>query len=276
MAARKKRPVLYEVYRPRARSADSSGPSPSLADVRDVSRPAATKDGEPAIRPRRESPARPEAEIATSRWQIAISGPTLAVLVAALVVLLAVAFAAGRRYESFQLSTAGVADTTGVVGDVVQASDEQPIAAGDDGSGAGQTNDTPLASDVPPDERADDSPSPIADAQPRQVRLLKGHHYVVVQHFPKRSGRQAAVDAAAYLQEKGVACATLSGADIRLIATEPFLVSQEDAVAARRERQRAEQFMQRIRTLGQQYGKKLAQEGKPGYTFSGCKLFEAR
>jgi hypothetical protein len=102
------------------------------------------------------------------------------------------------------------------------------------------------------------------------VTLKKGFHYVVVQHFPKRSGRTAASEAARYLIDNGVACATLEAADIRLVATEPFLIEQADSGASRREQQRANALVARIKELGEQYARQLAREGKPTYSFAGC------
>jgi hypothetical protein len=275
VAARKKRPVLYEVYRPRAKITDPTRKAPSFSDVRDGLRTSPTDEGEAAVWTRREGSFRPAAQTAAGRWQVAISAPTLAVLVAALAVLLAVAFSAGRRYESLRPGTPGAAELTPADEDLAQANAEQTAPVAGEGPGDDQASEL-VASETPAPERASDAESRAADTKPRQIPLLKGHHYVIIQHFRKQREHQAALAAAQYLQENGVTCARLSGADIRLIATEPFLIKQDDKDAARRERERAEQFIQRIRGLGQQYNKKLANEGKPGYTFAGCKLFEIK
>jgi hypothetical protein len=84
------------------------------------------------------------------------------------------------------------------------------------------------------------------------------------------------VAAARYLEANGIPCATLPGADIRLIVIEPFRLNQPDAAAAREERRRAERLLERVRQLGQEYSKQLAQQGRKGYTFADCYLFEVR
>jgi hypothetical protein len=273
VAARKRRPVLYEVYRPRARNADPARRPPPSNPPQPPNRPPPVSDRESEVPVRVPVSHRPATPPAAGRWQVTISGPTLAILSAGTVVLLAVVFSAGRHYESLHpgaargagleqpgevdLSTA-VHDGAGADTDAAEASRVgQPSPAEDNSGGAATTSD-------------------LTDDQARQIVLRPGYHYVVIQHFRKTSERQAARKAAEYLQGSGVACATMTGADIRLIATEPFLIKQRDAAAARRERERADRLMRRIKDLGQQYNKELLNQGERGYTFSDCYLFEIR
>lgn len=246
---------------------------------RPVRSPAAADQPSPDNTSDLEAPPRPSAPLDSSsavagRWELSISVPTLAVLTAVVVVLLLVAFSAGRHYEARYPSTTEVAQSVPEQDEQADAASPDQVAASEDSADLGQADQHTVTVPQPPrqasgGERA--APQPTGD-QPRRVTLKKGYHYVVVQHFPKQSGRQPAQDAARYLQTNGIKCATLTDADIRLVVTEPFLINQEDAAAARREQQRAETLMQRIRGLGRQYNRKLATEGKPGYTFSECSL----
>jgi hypothetical protein len=223
-----------------------------------------------------EAPPRPSAPPDSSsavagRWELSISVPTLAVLTAVAVVLLLVAFSAGRHYEARYPSTTETAQSVPEQG---EAAPPDQVAVSEGSADVSQADQPTATVPQPPrqasaHERA--APQPTREQAPR-VTLKKGCHYVVVQHFPKKSGHQPAQDAARYLQTNGIECATLTGADIRLVVTEPFLINQEDAAAARRQQQRAETLMQRIRGLGRQYNRKLATEGKPGYTFAECSL----
>jgi hypothetical protein len=275
VAVRKKRPVLYEVYRPPSKSADPTWkPRPSSSSP-PTDRPAARRDGESEAPSRAPVSHGPTTPAATGRWQVTISAPTLAILGAAMVVLLAVVFSAGRHYESVHPSA-----TTGAI--LTQTDGADPSTGAQDGSGAG--TDAPGASQAgelvsAPDETSGAVSATVLDAtgdKPLQVALRPGYHYVIIQHFKKRSERQAALKAAEYLQANGVACATMTGADIRLIATEAFLIKQRNSAAARRERERAGELTQRIKELGQQYNKDLLKRGESGYTFSDCYLFEIK
>lgn len=102
--------------------------------------------------------------------------------------------------------------------------------------------------------------------EPPKAQFQKGHHYVVIQHF-RKSEREAAREAAEFLQTHGVGCFLDDrSVDLRLIATEPFLIDQEDAAAAREQKQRCEQLKQKIKQIGRDYVRT-----KPnGYTFRDC------
>ncbi len=202
-----------------------------------------------------------------------MSAPTLAILSAAMVVLLAVVFSAGRHYESLHPSATTGPGSAQTEGADLGAPDGS--GADTDASGASQVGQSGSGPDQTSDA-ASTTASGVTDDQPRQIPLRPGYHYVVIQHFKKRSERQAALNAAEHLQANGVACATMTGADIRLIATEPFLIKQRDAAAARRERERADQLRRRIKELGQGYNNELLKRGEKGYTFSDCYLFEIR
>ncbi len=266
MAARKKRPVMYEVFHPEQQASDPTlKPRVSkLSYQTERSAPADERDTE-VVTSTSFSPG-PKPAVARDRQAVTISGSTLTVLIAGVIVLLFVAFAAGRKYESTHPSVSHATEFT------LQTDDESqdPAAAGDDSSTSEPMRDEATVRQSGADDSADRAASEPASTERPRVTLQRGYHYVVVQHFNKKRQPANAYAAAEFLQANGVACATLTGADIRVIATEQFLINQTDATSARRERNRAEQLKRRIRQLGQQYNKELQKQGKKGYTFSEC------
>jgi hypothetical protein len=210
-------------------------------------------------------------------WRMTVSASTLAIVVAGMVVLLAVAFSAGRKYEAYYPSTSDTAELAqGGDDEVAEATLGGPETAGEsEAEQPIQTARKAAPRTELPAESSEGGKPPTGATKPPQVALQIGHHYVVVQHF-KRRNPQAALDAARFLKENGVPCATLTGADIRVIATEPFRIRQGNAAASRAERRRADELMRKIRQLGQEYSKLLAKQGKKGYTFSDCYLYEVK
>jgi hypothetical protein len=277
VAARKKRPVLYEVYRPSAKTSDPARKPRFTRLPAEKERPSPSHEPELRAPATPMAPPKPAAANAGGTWQMTVSASTLAIVVAGMVVLLAVAFSAGRKYEAHYPSSPDVAELT-------QGGDDEGGEATLGGSEtAGESEaEQPIQtarkattrSEPPAESKEGDKPQP-GSAKPPQVALQIGHHYVVVQHF-KRRNPQAALDAARFLKDNGVPCATLTGADIRVIATEPFRIRQGDAAASRAERRRADELMRKIRGLGKEYSKLLAKRGKKGYTFSDCYLYEVK
>ncbi|MFQ5807730.1 MAG: hypothetical protein ACE5I3_14890 [Phycisphaerae bacterium] len=217
----------------------------------------------------------PATPTAADRRQLTVSAPTLAVLVAATAVLLAVAFSAGRRYESSYPSVTGGTEFTRGENDEADAGAGVTSGVGLDASRADRASGRATSSEQSTGVANGAAAESGGDGAP-QVTLRKGYHYVIVQHFRKKSEREAALKAGRYLQENGVACARLTGADIRLVAAEPFLIKQRDAAAARRQKERADRLMRRIKQIGRQFNKDLLKQGEKGYTFSECYLFEIR
>ena len=276
VAARKKRPVLYEVYRKSPPGSAPTRPPQQTAPPSEPPRVAPTRIAEPPIK-RPEPRPRPVDAPPPDRWQITITGPTLAILLAAQIVVFAIAFSVGRRYEATHptpLTTAAELLNTDSGGTSTPPTDDTPRNSTP--IAVRENNDAPTT--PPNDGRVDSSGSgkPAGPTEPPPVTLQAGYHYVVVQHFGKRREKDAALAAARFLQENGVPCATMTGADIRLIATEAFLVDQDDSAAGRRQRQRADDLLTRIRQLGQQYNKQMSDQGKRGHTFSGCYLIKIK
>jgi hypothetical protein len=115
---------------------------------------------------------------------------------------------------------------------------------------------------------------PSEPAAPRpQVELQKGYHYIIVQHLGLGQDA-AAADIARYLKDHGVPCATLTGRDIRVVAIERFLISQDDRAASKREKQRADKMLTHVREIGAQMNRDWAKVGRKGYTLSGAYLYE--
>lgn len=268
--ARKNRPILYEVAKRQGKSAPNNRPTaPEPPDAKASPRPpvgaappvapkpappAAPKPAPPEVRPESKPPP-PVAAPEPTRSSPLAPGPIKSgpdgtpigshqeptsklqfwVLVGAGgVILLFIAFALGQRF-------------------MTPSQPDVPVTPILDGG-------TMLASDVQPPTGA---PAPAAAPAPEEVDLLRGYHYVVVQYFPI-SKQQAADDAAWYLMQNGVPCAILAGKDLRLIASEGFLIRQDDARAGRREQQRADRLVTRIKELGKAY------RLQGGYDFSGA------
>ena len=270
MATRKKRPILYEVFRPEPRSGDPAYKPRAFRPSRVAARPVSTDEREPDVLTTTTFSSAPIPTVVRDRRAITISASTLTLLIAGMIVLLLVAFVAGRRYETDHPSTFVPADFT--LESDEDAAGKTRLTAANDTPSDQQTAAGPSGADGAP-EQADRRTADPAPASPSQVTLQKGYHYVVVQHFNKNRQQADAIAAARFLRDNGVPCATLPGADIRLVATQPFLVNQTNAAAARNERDRADRLLERIRQLGQQYNKDLLKQGQKGYTFSQCYLY---
>ena len=269
MAARKKRPTLYEVYRPRQRSAESSPPRQDAAKPTPAPSPPTDKPPaapRPGVSPHRREP---------SPIIVSLSGPALAVVIAIIVVLLFVSFSAGRRYEAFHPSVAAAntgpqaakTDQDAAIPATGTTSAREQAAADRQPAGAAPT---PSASKT----AAAKPPAASRTRPPRKIDLHRGYDYVVVQHFGRK--RKDAIEVARFLRQRGIECARFGDNDIRLIVTEPFLTRQADKAAARAERQRAEKLMQRIKQIGRELAKEWAAQGRPGYTLDGCYLYEIK
>ena len=203
--------------------------------------------------------------------RVSVSRQTIAITAAAVAMLVLVAFSAGRHYEA----------ASGPPGD------EQVLA------GVGDSNDTTQPDNPKDNNTAASAGKPASDtgsaaaakpstnnqpAQPKpaEPQLKAGYHYVVVQHFGSK--RQAAHDAADYLRSKGVPCAVIAGRgkDYRVLATEAFLIDQDNKAASQREAQKAERLRVRIREIGDEYNAYLVKQKKPGYQFKGCYMLKQR
>lgn len=277
MAARKTRPVLYEVIRPKLRTRDPALKPRSPRSASAVEHPPATETREvhgPDVATNAHPPA-PRTDAA--RFHMTFSGQTLFVLIAIIIVLLVVAFSAGRRYgappaDAWDGSASAEATDEESESDTLARDPEAVVAAvPEDDEGAAVGRRTPASPGTGAAARTDADESA---GRVRQVTLQKGYTYVVVQHFGGK--RQDALAAARFLQERGVPCATLDGRDIRVVATQPFLVKQADTAAARDERRKADRLLAQIKEIGKEFDKYRRQQGEGGYTLSGCYLYEIR
>jgi len=197
---------------------------------------------------------------------LTLNWPTVAVLLAALVVVLVVSFHAGRRYEQRLAVTDGRASSPTDGG---EATDAARVSSSTDTArapGVGKTKaPSRTVSRAPVSNESEVSRTPEPAPPPTAATLKPGYHYVFIQFFPKSKINDARA-AAAFLQQNGLPCAIQSAsADIRLVATEPFLLSDDDVATRQREKQRCDQLMQRIKQLGKEY----ARTGG-GYVFDQC------
>jgi hypothetical protein len=268
VAARRRRPVLYEVVRrdrgglpewklrPEHPSPEAFPPtaSPSI-----VSAPA--EQSEPA------EPA-PMVQVVDERVNLSLSWPVIAVVLAGFLVALAVSFHAGTRYAQ-QTGTPGEdaltpTETGSRLSEGTEVADR----------GAGRLGERP---GIAPTRRgsaeaggnasasAPERPSPPPARQPTLAELPKGYHYIFIQFF-RKSRMKDAQDAAEFLRANGLPCVIQeSREDIRLIATQPLLLDQRDVAARQRERQRCDELKRRIKELGKEYAR-----AGGGYAFDQC------
>jgi hypothetical protein len=273
VAVRKKRPVLYEVYRPRVKTAEP---------VRKPHPPSAPWDADQASATSErgaETPAKPAVSFAPTtstapdRWHVTVSAPTLTIASAAVVVLLAVAFAGGRRYEFLHPSMTEGAELAGGGSDETGAGTQDTAVATIETSGADQASGTT----TPPGQSAgaaDRAARERSGDMPPQITLRRGYHYVIIQHFGGK--RDDALATAEFLQNNDVPCAVLPGRDIRLVATQPFLIDQGDRAAAEREQQAADRLIQKIKEIGKRFAEHRQGQGKGSYTLDKAYLYHVR
>ena len=262
VVARKKRPVLYEVIRPEHHRGEPtpgvkppSGPPPSLplSPPRPVRPTAAPKPATPA----------PEEPVREGRT-FTITFPMLAIIAACAAMLVFVAFVAGRQFETQSTGEAPKEYTLDMDGSGARPETRGPAPSIRESAAESAS----LNHDTTPQKTTDPEKESETE-RPPTIALQKGYTYVVIQHFQKTK-RADAEAAAEFLRENRIPAALLVGNDIRLVATEPFLIEQRDAAAAERERRRAGQWLQTIKELGREYDKRLRELNKPSYTFSEC------
>lgn len=259
MATRRKRPVMYEVVnrgrRARGRAVTWPTTAPAAQPTAAPERPTclatpptstAADDGGPE----------PSVQVDHGRVLLSLGWPQLTVAgVLAIVVLVAV-FWAGRRSVLPPEPEAEI--TEFLSGDVREVpADRGPVAALNLDHRPGGGAATPLRREAPqhgaPSAEREQPAEPPPDAAP-QPTLESGHHYVLVQYFPK-SRRQHAQDAARFLRSEGVECTVIAApSDLRLFATKRF--SSAGA---------AEGLIRQVRELGRQYAR-----AGGGYDFAGC------
>jgi len=198
----------------------------------------------------------------TRRVTFTLSVPALALGAAGLLLALYIVFQAGRKLETGRSAP----ETTAPPATEPRAAEPQPRT---------RTEEVRTPPRAVPESVAPKSepPSPAPAAAPSGERevapafeLRSGYRYLVVQHF-RKSSREAAEHAAAFLASKGLKVGLLSGADLRLIVDEPLLLDQDDKRGRAAEQQRADQLIARLRALGKEY---YAQTS--AYDFASCYL----
>lgn len=138
-----------------------------------------------------------------------------------------------------------------------------PAQPPDGPSGGADVNLPPRVQPPKRDPKETQPTEPGPDSTPPAAFQFEvGRTYIVLQHFEKAK-KSAADQAAEFVRAKGVPCTVVEGRDVRLIATEPFLLDPKDPAAHNREKQRLEQFKQSIRRIGKEYA-------QHGYTFNDC------
>jgi hypothetical protein len=267
VAARKTRPVLYEVARrDRVRESDwkrrPEPPPPEASPAPSSSTPA--PEGGPQAESGRPAPL---VRVVGERVQLTLGWPGVAVILAAFVVVLGVSFHAGTRYGQSTVTPTGDQQPSAPAD---QAGGAQPqVALGSpagspDGAGAARPQAPPAAAGANTLAGQPRRAAPPPE-QPAPVKLQDGYHYVFIQFFRKTRMKDAQA-AAAFLQANGLPCTIQTAPDdIRLIATEPFRLDEGDTAARQREKQRCEELKRRIKELGKEYAR-----AGGGYAFDQC------
>lgn len=295
MAARKNRPVMYEVVR-RNRRRESGWwrrtPPPtdrpeerSEPQTPSSSEPAPNAARAPASNPARETapasfmftsgPESPTSRggaeppqpvglrpirINEGRVRLDLGWPGLVVAAVLLIFVGWVIFDAGRR-------TTPEPPAGGVAADDPFA-DFAGNPVGDLEGGERLVNQEELEAEGPPralterqPERDAQAEGPPPPAPAPNFKLQGGHTYLVIQHF-RKSRREDALRALKYLLEHGIKAVVLEGADYQLLAADSFLLNQKDPGAAAAAKSRLAELKRKVKELGKEY----AREGG-GYAF---------
>lgn len=279
MAARKSRPVLYELIA-------QSQPTTTWTRPAQPNQPAGPHIAKvPAAAPGTIDTQRSPGALATwigRRANVALSTPYVAAIGIVAILLLALAYYAGRKsgdehpgtstsLEQALLKTpseAIIVDERPRPEPTATHRPTRPVAVP---PRAAQPQPEP-----PRDEQAAAPGAPPAETAARPDVAATPHvfesgkSYVIVQHLSKRGpGPQAAERIRDFLTAGGVPCVVhAGGADLIVVATEPFAIDpRKRKDAADPERKRAQQLMDRIRKLGEQYVTN-------GYSFKDCYLRE--
>lgn len=258
MAARRKRPVLYELVArtERARSWTAPRPVPPPEVEAPATAPAPPKPQEEA--PPSAGDAERNVIWQDGRLYLALGAGHLTLLIALMVVLLVVAFEVGQRSARPSAAPQSTQDVDAILGQSV-GRDTTPSEITPAPRNPSQPPAVPQRprDTQPPQPAPQQTPPPTPRATPEpapaRVTLEAGKYYVYVQYFPK-SRRQAAEAARDFLRSKDVECVVHDQPDdLALIATQGFDSSEQ-----------AQLLVRTIREYGREYGP------RGGYDFSGC------
>lgn len=121
-----------------------------------------------------------------------------------------------------------------------------------------------------PAKPAPEAAKPPTEPPASTPEMKKGYHYLVIQHFRKTDSETA--DAAArFLIANGIPCAVQNmKADIRVIATDAFLIAGQKEPQRKAEQGRANDMIRRVKQLGKEFAK------THGYAFDQCELRELK
>ncbi len=279
MAARKSRPVLYELIAQAQAGSWTGGPRNTPTAKTPAPTPATTP-------PRTETRGEPISST-LSRWfsgrpPVALSTPYLIAYAIAAIALISLAYYAGR------LSKSETPNGSAALEQAFTQKPSEPVVVDERQRGEPSTTHRPTRPVAIPPRPDQPAPEPSRDervvpptaapadvpAKPddsaRAQAFESGKSYVIVQHLSKRGpGPQAAERIRDYLIAGGVPCVVHAGsADLVVVATDSFAIDPKKRKdAADPERKRAQQLMDKIRKLGEQYVTN-------GYTFKDCYLRE--
>ncbi len=267
MATRKNRPVLYEVVRTSRRRSDLGRRHvPSL--WRSVSRPApgdVRTTEPPGVVP--EATPRPAfVRVENDRIHLVIRWPVAVAFGAALLVLLTVAFEAGRglargRSDAVAAEEMPLEAVLPMTPSPARVEQPAPPSGGEVVTPRRELPGQPVA--------AEPGAEAAVVGEIEEFRPEKGRSYLVVQHFPQER-LSVAREARDFLRAGGVPCVlTRRGRDFVLIASEGFTRDAADARQRRNVEQRMNALMAKVRQLGREFAPR-------GYTFDRCRFEEVR
>lgn len=261
MATRKNRPVLYEVVRTSQRRQLPLLWQSSTRPASSEARPTESTGGVS------ETPTRPAFVRLEDGWiHFVLRWPTAAALGAALLVLMVVAFEAGRGLGRGRTGRAAV-DEAAL--EAVLPMSHLPDQTGLPAPPTAGEVVTPRRTSPAEPAAAESAPATVAAGEIEDFRAEKGRSYLVVQHFPPER-LSVAREARDFLRAGGVSCVlTRRGRDYVLIATEGFTRDATDARQRRSVEQRMNALIARVRQLGREFAPR-------GYTFDRCRFEEAR
>jgi hypothetical protein len=289
VATRRKRPVLYEIVRHTRRTSDvgwrkshfrTESPKrvplePLRASSAPGLRPAAVavEAPRPLAAPESSAPVSTARSIhfAAGRLLIDLAWPGITATALLAIVLLALAFQAGKRYVK-PAESVPAAQKVAAVNPADPAApvrrESAPISAAVPSHRPPEKAQTPTV----PARAAEPPPAPAPAAEPADDQTNQpayafkpNYHYVVVQYFPLEH-KEVASDAVRFLQANGVdAVIVPKKSDVEVIATQPFLLKQKDRNAQIAAQKACDALKERIRTLGREFAKQQAAAKKPQY-----------
>jgi hypothetical protein len=264
VSPRKNRPVLLELVTSGERPQPRPAPRPITPSAE------RSRASEPVVvRPAPElftgsAGAHPLARVVGGRTVLDLAWPHLVAVAVLLLVVLFATFRAGKRSAApaspqatnLQSVLKGRPDSPAPEETPVPRPGPRPTGSRPVVTPRTATTEEPLAAAPPvPESKRPDRGEHAEREAGAAFAFRPGYSYVVVQHLSKRPvGVQAGEKIQEFLASKGIPVVVhAAAADLQVIATEAFLIKQNDSAAAKREKERATKLIEQVKKLGQEY-----------------------